>query len=301
MRDLNEIQIFIAVADRLNFDAAARNLGLSASTVSRRVRQLEARLGVPLLRRTTRSVRLTEAGETYRARCDALLEAAARADAAVASYQDSLRGALCINAPRLFGRRVLAPLAAAFAAAHPGLRLHVGLTNTYVDPEKTGCDVVIRTGPLPDSGLRARLLARAPMVIVASPALLAGRDPPARPEDLRDWPCIVFGQANERRWRNCGPGPLGLAVDARFTTDDLETVRDAVMAGLGLAVLPRFAVDDLIARDALRVVPASAALAPTPLHTVFPAHPIENPAAQAFAEHLRRALASAPGWTATEA
>ena len=90
-----------------------------------------------------------------------------QADQAVLVHGEDLHGTLCINAPYLFGQRVLAPLAAEFARAHPGLRLHVGLTNTFVDPVKTGCDVVIRTGALPDSGLRSRLLARASVVVVA--------------------------------------------------------------------------------------------------------------------------------------
>lgn len=298
MRDLNEIQVFMAIADRLNFEVASRDLGLSPSTISRRLMQLEHRLGVQLLRRTTRSVRLTEAGITYRAQCDAVLAAAANADDALAGYRDNLHGALCINAPRLFGQRVLAPMAAEFAAAHPGLRLHIGLTNTYVDPIKTGCDVVIRTGPLPDSGMRARLLAKAAMVIVAAPALLSGRDSPASLEAVGRWPCIVFGQANERRWRGCGPGPLGLAVQARLTSDDLEVVREAVLAGVGVAVLPRFIVADSIDSGALQVLPASVELPPTELHTVVPAHLVENSGAQIFTEFLRRKLTTVPDWEA---
>ena len=225
-----------------------------------------------------------------------MLAAAADADDAIAGYRDSLHGALCVNAPRLFGQRVLAPLAAEFAAAHPGLRLHVGLTNTYVDPVTTGCDVVIRTGPLADAGFRARLLAKAAMVVVAAPALLLGQDIPASLDEVGRWPCIVFGQANERRWRACGPGPLGLPVEARFTSDDLEVVREAARAGVGLAVLPRFVVAELIDRDLLRVLPASAELVPTEIHTVFPAHPVKNAGAQVFTDFLQRRLAAAPDW-----
>ena len=296
MRDLDAIQVFMAVADRLRFDAAARELGLSTATVSRRITRMEQRLGVQLLQRTTRSVRLTEAGVAYRARCDAVLAAAARADEAVAGYRERLHGALCINAPRLFGQRVLAPIAAEFAASHPGLRLHVGLTNTYVDPVTTGCDLVIRTGPLPDSGLRARLLAKAAMVVVAAPALLAGQDGPASLEEAARWPCIVFGQANGRRWPTAGPSSISLAGEARFTSDDLEMVREAATAGVGLAMLPRFLVADLIDRGLLRVLPPSAGLPATEIHTVVPAHPVANAGAQAFADHLRARLAAAPDW-----
>ena len=298
MRDLNEILVFISVADRLSFDGAARELGLSASTVSRRIAQLERRLGVALLQRTTRNVRLTDAGATYRARCGAVMDAAAQADDALTAHRDDLHGTLRINAPLLFGQRVLAPLAAEFAVAHPGLRLHVGLTNTFVDPIKTGCDIVIRTGALPDSGLRARLLAKATTVIVASPNLLAAPGQPATLEELSCQPCIVFGEAGERRWRTAGLPPNGLRVAARFTSDDLEVVREAALGGVGFALLPRFAVTDLVDRGLLQVVALSAALEPTHLHTVFPAHPIPTPAAQALANHLRRRLAATPNWIA---
>ena len=297
MRDLNAIQVFVAVSDRLSFEAAARELGVSPSTVSRRIVELERRLGVALLQRTTRSTRLTDAGVTYRARCQAVLTAAAEADEAMAAHSERLHGTLCINAPRLFGQRVLAPLAAAFAAAHPGLRLHVGLTNAYVDPVATGCDVVIRTGALPDSGLRARVLARAVMVVVA---FLALHERPGSLEAVGRLPCVAFGPASERRWRNCGPTPAGLAVDARFTSDDLEVVREAALAGLGLAVLPRFAVADLIERELLHVLPASAEVAATELHTVFPAHPIATAGARAFATFLRGRLAGMPDWMDAE-
>ena len=293
MRDLNELQIFIAVADRLSFDAAARDLGLSASTVSRRIATLERRLGVALLQRTTRSVRLTSAGAAYRQHCAAVIDAAVRADDALASHRDELRGALCVNAPHLFGRRVLAPLAVEFAAAHPGLRVHVELTNSYVDPVKAGCDLVIRTGELSDSGLRARLIARMATVVVATPECVAAHGEPDTLDGFAGLPCIVFGGARERRWRGSLPsGPL--TMNARFTSNDLDVVRDAALGGVGFALLPRFAITDLIDSGRLRVLAASAALLSTPLHAVFPAHAIPTQEAQALADFVRRRLVVAP-------
>ena len=293
VRDLNELQVYIAVADRLSFDSAARHLGMSASTVSRRIAALERRLGVALLQRTTRSVRLTSAGLTYREHCAAVIDAAARADDALAQHRDELRGALCVNAPYLFGRHVLAPLAVEFAAAHPGLRVHVELTNSFVDPVKAGCDLVIRTGKLADSGLRARLIAQMATVIVASPECVATHGDPGTLEGLARLPCIVFGGARERRWR--GSLPLGpLTTDARFTSNDLDVVREAALGGVGFALLPRFAIADLIESGRLVVLGASDPPFYTPLYAVFPAHAIPTPAAQALADFVRcRGIAAA--------
>lgn len=298
MRDLNEIQVFVAVADRSSFDGAARSLGLSSSTVSRRIARLERRLGVALLQRTTRSVRLTSAGRTYRQHCTGVLAAAAQADDALAPHREDLRGDLCVNAPLLFGQLILAPVAAGFAAAHPGLRLHVELTNARVDPVETGCDLVVRTGELPDSSLRARLLARAPFVVVASPSVLAAHGEPGDLGSLAGKPCIVFGGARERRWRFPSPAPEAVAVGAAFTSNDLEVVRAAALGGVGFAVLPRFAVADAVSDGRLAAVALGAELPPTSLHAVFPGHPIPNAGARALADLLGRHLAASPEWIA---
>ncbi len=298
MRDLNEIQIFVAVADRSSFDGAARSLGLSSSTVSRRIAQLEQRLGVALLQRTTRSVRLTSAGLTYRQHCTGVLTAAAQADDALAPHRDDLRGDLCINAPLLFGQLILAPIAAEFAAAHPGLRLHVELTNARVDPVETGCDIVIRTGELQDSNLRARLLAQAPLVVVASPSVLAAHGEPEDFGSMTGKPCLVLGSARERRWRFPSLAPESAAVGTAFTSNDLEVIRGAALKGVGFAVLPRFAIADAIEDGRLAVVALSSKLQPAKLHAIFPGHPIPNVGARALAELLRQHLSKSPGWIA---
>lgn len=296
MRDLNEIQIFVAVADHSSFDAAARSLGLSSSTVSRRIARLERRLGVALLQRTTRSVCLTSAGRTYRQHCAGVLTAAAQADDALAAHRDDLRGDLFVNAPLLFGQLVLAPVVAGFAAAHPGLRLHVELTNAHVDPVETGCDIVIRTGALQDSTLRARFLAEAPSVVVASPSVLAAHGEPEGFGSLADKPCLVFGGVHERRWRFPSPTPEAVAVGAAFTSNDLEVIRSAALGGVGFALLPRFAVADAIEDGRLAVVALSSKLPRTKLHAIFPGHPIPNAGARALADLLGRHLSASPEW-----
>ena len=296
MRDLNEIPVFLSVADLLNFDRAAHALGLSPATVSRRVTQLERRLGVALLHRTTRSVRLTSAGETYVQHCQAVLAAADQADEALAPHRNELRGDLCVNAPVLFGQRVLAAIAARFAAAHPGLRLHVELTNTHVAPVETGCDLVIRTGDLPDSSLRARLLARASFVAVATPDVIAAHGDPRDLKGLAGKPCIVFGGAKERRWRFPSAPPDPVAVTTAFTSNDLEVTRQAALSGIGFAILPRFSIADAIEDGRLRVASLSSLLQPSKLHAIFPGHPIPQAGAHAFANEVASQLKGKADW-----
>ena len=179
VRDLNDLAILARVAERLSFDAAARDLGLSASTVSRRVAALEARLGVPLVLRTTRSVRLTPAGATYAEQCREVVAAAERADALAHVHLDGMQGDLSISAPTLFGRLMLVPIVADFASSHPAVRVRLSLNNTRIDLVADGVDLVIRTGELPDSGLRVRRLATTPFTVVASPACIARYGTPA--------------------------------------------------------------------------------------------------------------------------
>ena len=298
MLDLNELLVFAGVADRLSFSEAAQALGLPASSVSRKVAALERRLGVALLHRTTRHVRLTAAGASYHEHCRAVLAAAEAAEAAVAPHRDGLQGELRVNASTSFGQGVLAPLVAEFAAMHPRLRLHVALGNAHVAPVGSGYDLVIRVGPLADSTLWARRLARSPLVVVASPALLARQGEPDSLAAVARLPCLVFGGPEERRW-HCGqPGEPALPVSVAFASDDMDVLRQAAVAGLGFALLPRFVAGRDVAAGALRVLGLSAGLSPAEVSAVYPGHHIPGPGARALAAFLQGRLAGLPDWIA---
>jgi len=295
MSDLNELLIFAKVADRLSFAHAARVLGLPASTVSRKVAALERRLGVALLHRTTRSVRLTDAGSSYHQHCLTVLAAIAAAEAALIPHREGLQGELSVNASVSFGQGVLASLAAEFANAHPALRVNVTLGNARVAPVEDGYDLVIRTGPLSDSSLRARLLARSPMTVVASPACLARHGEPISLEAVSQLPCLVFGDAGEARW-HCGPGEAPLGVQPVFVADDLDVLRQVALSEIGFALLPRFVASREIEAGTLRVLAFSADLTPVDVHAVYPGHAIPSPAARALADHLHRGMVRSPHW-----
>ena len=298
MLDLNELLVFAKVADCLNFSEAARVLGLPASSVSRKVAALERRLEVALLHRTTRHVRLTSAGADYHRHCLGVLAAAEAAEAALVPHRDGLQGDLRVNASTSFGQGVLAPLAAEFAAMHPRLRMHVSLDNAHVAPVGRGYDLVIRVGPLSDSSLRARRLARSPLSVVASPACLARYGEPDCLEAVARLPCLAFGGPGEARW-HCGqPGDPPLPVSVVFATDDMDTLRQAALAGLGFALLPRFVAGRDIEAGGLRILGLSAGLVPVEVNAVYPGHRVPGPGARALTDFLQRRMAVLPHWIA---
>ena len=293
MRDLNELEILDRIAARLSLEAAARDLDLSPSTVSRKLSALERRLGVALVHRTTRAVRLTPAGLAYAEKCRELCLAADQADATIASLRESFSGELSVNAPALFGRLVLGPVLFAFAQRHPRVQIRLRLTNAFVDPVTDGADLVFRTGSLADSRLRARKLADAEMAVVASPACIAAHGEPMTLDEVAQRPCLVFGTVGSR-WR-CGRAD-GLEVRTALAIDDLEMLRDAAVAGLGFALLPAFLVASAVASGRLRRVALSEDLGSNPVHAIYPNHDIPNPCARAVADETARQLARDPSW-----
>ena len=215
MIDLNDLQVFARVVEAGGFAAAGRSLGLPVSSVSRKVARLERRLGVPLLRRTTRSLGLTEAGLLYHRHCERALAELGAAEAAMGGWHAAPRGTLRVSAPIAFGRFVLAPLLGAFAARHPEVLPVVVLTNRYVDLAEEGFDLAIRTGALPESGLRARRLGESALVVAASPACLARWGMPRARRDFERLPCLVLGEDTATaRWGVCGGGSTGLGAGA---------------------------------------------------------------------------------------
>ena len=206
-----------------------------------------------------------------------------------------MQGELVVNAPALFGRLVLAPVITGFAARHPDVRVRLSLSNHRVDLEAEEVDLVIRTGPLPDSTLRVRRLLMEPLAIVASSACLSRHGTPATLAEVAALPCLVLDRGGDTRWQ-CGAIADPVAVDARFVTDDNEILRDAAIAGLGFALLPRFAVlpalrDGRLTALSLDVDPGSA-----PVSIVFPGHKVPNRCATALADALVAHVRDDPAW-----
>lgn len=196
-RDLNDTLIFVKVVERGSFTAAARSLGLPKTTVSRKLKELENRLGARLLNRTTRRLALTEAGAVYFEHSRRIASELAEAERAVHHLEGTPRGWLRITAPYTLSVVTLAPMLLEFRERYPDVRLDVVLTNDRLDLVANEIDVALRVGALPDSSLVARRLATYPTQVYASESYLARYGEPRRPEDLRDHQALVG--ASQRR------------------------------------------------------------------------------------------------------
>ena len=297
--DLDELQIFANVVDADGFAAAGRKLGLPVSTVSRAISRLEQRLSTQLLYRTTRRLSLTEAGRTYYSHCERLLAEAAAAEAAISGYDLEPRGILRISAPITFGRFLLAPLIGSFVQQHPAVQPVVVLTNRFIDLVDEGFDLAIRTGPLPDSNLRARHLGDSPLVIAASQECLDRHGMPQTHHSFEELPCLVLGeQADTGRWTFVDQGtPVAIQVNSAVTANDMDLLRHAAMAGLGFFMVPSFLIANELANGALVAVHGTWQLVRGEVNAVYPRHRVASTKVRALIEFLRARLVTTPHWT----
>lgn len=259
MQDLNDMLYFAEVVDRGSFAAAGRALGLPKSRLSRRVADLEGRLGVRLLQRTTRKLSLTEAGELYHRHCVAMREQAEAADEAVALVQTEPRGTVRVTCPITLAQSTFGPLIPRFLAAHPQVRIDMQVTNRVVDLVAEGVDVALRVrASLGDSGtLVVKNLGPTRGVLVASPQLLQRFGEPARPEDLQHLPTVAMSMHDGRAsWRLVGPDGKLFELQHRpvFAADDLHTLKCAVVQGTGMCVLPDYMCVEELRSGALQPV-----------------------------------------------
>jgi len=256
MQDLNDLLFFAEVVDRGGFAAAGRALNLPKSKLSRRVAELEARLGVRLLQRTTRKLSLTQAGEIYHRYCVAMREQAEAADEAVAHVQTEPRGTVRITCPLTLAHTTIGPLLPRFLAAHPQVRIEMQVANRVVDLVEEGVDVALRVrSNLDDSGsLVARNLGETKGVLVASPQLLQRFGAPQDVESLRNLPTVAMSAADGRAsWHLLGPrgAEFELQHHPVYTADDLFTLKFAVLQGTGMCVLPDYLCSEELRRGEL--------------------------------------------------
>ncbi|MEL6766582.1 MAG: LysR substrate-binding domain-containing protein [Pseudomonadota bacterium] len=253
MDRVETMRAFLAVADTGSFTRAGGKLGTSTKLVSKYVAALEARLGTQLFMRTTRSVRLTDAGTAYLARCRPLIEGFDELEDDVRERQTALAGTIRVTAPTGFGAMRLAAVLAGFAAQHPGVNIDLRLTNERVALVEEGIDLAVRIGVLEDSALVARRLAPMPVHLVASPAYLDAHGRPAHPSELQDHACLTIGRGVEPiTWRLLRGGEeASVRVDPRFATDAPLALAAAAASGLGIARVVGYAAEDALAAGRL--------------------------------------------------
>jgi len=270
MDRLHAMRIFEAVAERGSFAAAARALNLSPPAVTRAVAGLEAHLGARLLIRTTRSVRVTEAGAAYLADCRRILAEVEEAEAAAGGRHRAPRGVLSLTAPTQFGRLHVAPLLAAFLEAHPDITVHLQLVDRVVSLVDEGIDVALRIGELRTTSLIAVTLGHVRRVVVGAPAYLERAGAPDRPAALDRHTLIAATTLmTGDGWRFDEAGrAFTLRVHARLWTNAPDAAIDAAVQGFGLTRVPLYQVVDHVRAGRLRVVLADYEPPPIPVSLV---------------------------------
>jgi LysR family transcriptional activator of dmlA len=235
----SHLQFFVLLARHGNLTAAARELDLTPPAATKRLAQLEARLGVRLVNRTTRSVSLTAEGETYLHHATRILAEVREMEDAVSSSRSMPRGLLRVNATLGFGRTTIAPLVSEFAKRHPHVEVQLDVTDRPIDLVDSGVDLAIRFGSLPDKRLNARRVMSNRRFLCASPRYLEQHGTPATLADLSDHQCIVHRQNDDAYgiWRLVHKGhPEVVKVQGMLSSNDGDIVLGWALDGHGILV-----------------------------------------------------------------
>lgn len=269
---LDEVDAFLQVVETGSFTAAATPLGVSKSAVSRRVASLEEKLGVRLLERTTRTLRLTEAGQAFYSRVGRAMLDLGEAAESVRQLQDIPQGHLRVSVCPQASAAAIGAMLVAFREEYPGVSVEVVFSADEVDMMAESFDVALRSGVQPDSSLMSRRISGAPSVLLASPDYLRGRLRVERPEDLVAHECVLYRAAGEaERWSLSGPlGQVEVAVRGRLSTNDYTHLRELMEAGAGIGLLPEpLAFEALQSGRLVRVLPGWSSKQGE-LHVVYP-------------------------------
>lgn len=289
MESASELSFFVLLAEKASFTATARELNLTPPAVSKRLAQLEQRLGVRLLNRSTRRVSLTDEGELYLESARRILSDIEDLEASLGRRRAEPRGLLRVNATLGFGRTTIAPLVSAFARAHPQVEVQLQLTDAPLDLVATGFDVGIRFGELPDSRLSARRLMSNRRFLCASPAYLATQGEPQSPADLVRHACILHRQNDDAYgiWRLMrGRHSETVKVRGTLSSNDGDVALGWALDGHGILIRSEWDLAKYLASGRLRVVLPDYALPPADLYTVYPARRHQPAKLRAFLDFL---------------
>jgi len=295
MERLDAMRTFVTVADLGSFAEAARRLHLSPAAVTRAVVLLEEQLGLTLLNRTTRSVRLTERGTLYLETCRQVLDDLAHGERRARGEDAAPRGLLTVAAPVLFGRLFVLPIVAALLRSHAALSIRLMLSDRNVHLIEEGVDLAVRIGELADSALRAIKVGEVQRVLVASPAYLAARGWPEAPAALVDHDLIAFqGLDTTNDWRFGAARPVSVRVEPRLTVNNGDAAIAAAEAGLGLTRALSYQVKAAVEAGRLALVLQAHAPTPVPISLVYPAQRLGSPNLAAFVAAARRRFQEEP-------
>jgi DNA-binding transcriptional LysR family regulator len=296
--DLPALRAFASIVAAGSMSAAARELDLPLSVVSKRLAQLEKSAGVRLLQRTTRRQALTEDGAQFHAHVLRILEQVAQAESQLANSRGEVEGLLRLTAPTEFGRQHIAPIVADFQRLHPGLLVQLELGDTVVNLLESGHEMAIRFGSVPEPNLVVRRLAPNFRVVCAAPSYLERQGTPTQPAQLAAHRCIVIGEARRADWRFGGEEEVTVRIAASFLTNDGQAAHALALQGAGLVVKSIWDVgDDLLAGRLRRLLPQYR-MAAAPLQAVLPSSRNLPLRVRLFLEYLQARLAAAWRWDA---
>jgi DNA-binding transcriptional LysR family regulator len=294
MNPFEDMQLFAQVLESGSFTAAADHLGVSKQLVSRRLMQLEARLGVRLLNRSTRRLDVTPLGHTYHEAALRLLKEVEQVEQGIVGAHGQPRGTVRLSAPLSFAVEHLSSLFPLFMQHYPEVSVEVDLSDRSVDLIAEGFDLALRIGDLEDSSLIARRIAEVERVWVCSPGYLAGRGAPATPAALAGHACLPYGHGRVSQWRFEQEGKVQVVqVSGRLRANNGEVLRDAAIAGLGITYLPLFIVRNALENGALVRVLDAYRPAPLALSALYPQHRQGSRAVQVLIEFLKAQLGGA--------
>jgi DNA-binding transcriptional LysR family regulator len=293
MDRLEAMRIFITVAEQAGFAGAARQLRLSPPSVTRAVAALEERLGASLFQRSTRHVRLTEAGQRFLTDARRILAELDEAEASVAGAHGEPRGELSITASQMFGRIHVAPLVQDFLALHPAVSARLLLIDRVTNLIEEGFDIAVRIANLQDSSLSAIRVGHVRRVVVAAPDYLARHGVPRHPDDLLRHPAVMFsaGMAiDDWVFRD----NIQITPQARFAVNSSEVAIGAAIAGHGVTRVLSYMVAPALAAGRLQVVLADYELPPVPVQLVHAEGRRANPKIRAFLDFAVERLRAEP-------
>ncbi len=296
---ISDMTVFVEVVAAGGMTAAGRNLNLSAAVVSKRIANLEERLDVRLLNRTTRRLSLTDEGAGYYTSCKAILEDIADAEAALSGLAGHVKGTLKITAPSSFGRKHISRLLPEFLKQYPDVSIQVSLTDQSVDMVQSGFDLAIRTGELKDSSLIARKLSPARRVVCASREYLATEGIPEHPQDLIHHNCLVLGYPGgvHDHWHFKGPeGQIDVKVKGNLETNNGEILRDATKAGIGIAIKSTWDIADELKAGELIPILREFELPSAAVYALYPNREHLPAKTRSFIEFLEGKFGREPYW-----
>jgi LysR family transcriptional regulator for bpeEF and oprC len=270
---MHSMAVFRRVVEAESFSAVARETNMSQSTVSKHIASLEERLDTKLLNRSTRSLKLTEAGKEYYHHCIRILNDFQEAEASVGKGKIDPTGTLRISTSAAFGRTCILPYLSEFLSAYPDINIDLIFNDNYIDLVKEGIDLAIRIGPLEDSSLIARKIGSSPRLIVASPEYLVNHGRPKKPVDLIKHDCLFYTlQKSPDLWyfNSTQEGDESIRVNSRLKASSPDAICDATLEGLGISILGEWYVRKHVREGKLKVILPDYKPTTYDIHAVYP-------------------------------